>query len=408
MSSRTILVAAASIFLSLFSAACSDDVSSAQVLAPAPVPAAARGALRDRATASADWSALARDLVRTQQSNAFQAIRNYATLNVAQYNAVVAAAHASHGGRPLSQRAAVAAASVVALAYAYPSAAAALEERLQQQLAAPHWLEEGTDDVHTALAIGRAVGEQVVVHAKTDRLFDPWTGTVPTGPGIWFSSAVPPAAPGGAGFGAARPFFLTSGSQFRPPPPPAFGSHEFLLAVQEVRDISATRTAEQDSIAKFWALPVGTFTPAGYWNREAADVAAAHGFDERRTARLLALSSMAAFDALIACNDAKYTYWLVRPTQADPSITLAIGLPNFPSYPSNHACISAAEAEVIGAYVPGERQRLRGLAAQAAVSRVFGAIHYRFDGDVGLALGTQVAHRALEVSAKERDAFPLR
>jgi hypothetical protein len=402
------MLAAASTIVFLFSAACTDDAPSAPTLASVPGPLAARTAQHDRVTASAEWSALARDLVRTQQSNAFQAIRNYATLNVAQYNAVVAAARASHGGHRVSQRAAVAAASVVALTYAYPSAAVALEERLQQQLATPHWLEDGSDDVNAALAIGRAVGEQVVAYAKTDRLFDPWTGTAPTGPGIWFSSAVPPAAPGGAGFGAARPFFLTSGSQFRPHAPPAFGSPEFLVALREVRDISAARTAQQDSIAKFWALPVGTVTPGGYWNREAADVAAAHGFDERRTARLLALSSMAAFDALIACNDAKYTYWLLRPTQADPAITLAIGLPNFPSYPSNHACISAAGAEVIGAYVPGERQRLRALAADAALSRVFGGIHYRFDGDVGLSLGTQVARQALEVSAKERDAFPLR
>jgi hypothetical protein len=80
-------------------------------------------------------------------------------------------------------------------------------------------------------------------------------------------------------------------------------------------------------------------------------------FDERRTAHLLALASMATFDALIACNDAKYIYWLLRPTQADPAIKLAIGLPNFPSYPSNTACISAAESEIIGALIRSERDR---------------------------------------------------
>jgi membrane-associated phospholipid phosphatase len=117
---------------------------------------------------------------------------------------------------------------------------------------------------------------------------------------------------------------------------------------------------------------------------------------------------MAAFDALIACNDAKYTYWLLRPTQADPGIKLAIGLPNFPSYPSNHACISAAEAGVIAAYVPGERERLRALATEAAISRVFGGIHYRFDGVAGLELGDRVADHVLHVSQRERDALSLR
>ena len=351
---------------------------------------------------------MARDLVKARQSNAFQAIRNLATLNLAQYNAVIAAEDESQGGRPLSRRAAVAAASVVALSYAYPLEQEALEEKLHQQLVTPHWLEEGSHDTDHALAIGRAVGEQVVAHAKTDRLFDPWTGTVPTGPGIWFSSAIPPAAPGGAGFSAARPFFLTSTSQFRPGPPPGYGSPEFLAALGEVRRISDTRTAEQDSIARFWGLPVGTITPGGYWNQEAAAVAANHGFNERRTARLLAVSSMTAFDALLACNDGKYAYWLLRPTQADPGIKLAIGLPNFPSYPSNHACISSAAAEVIGAYVPGERTRLRALAVEAAISRVYGGIHYRFDGVAGLDLGGLVAEQALHASAKVRGAFALR
>jgi len=404
MSSYTIR-SVASVAIALFAAACEDSTPSDAVRPPL---LAARAASPAEVTASAEWSAVARDLVKARQSNAFQAIRNLATLNLAQYNAVIAAEDESQGGRPLSRRAAVAAASVVALSYAYPLAQEALEEKLHQQLVTPHWLEEGSHDTDHALAIGRAVGEQVVAHAKTDRLFDPWPGTVPTGPGIWFSSAIPPAAPGGAGFSAARPFFLTSTSQFRPGPPPAFGSPEFLAALGEVRQISDTRTTEQDSIARFWGLPVGTITPGGYWNQEAAAVAASHGFNERRTARLLAVASMTAFDALIACNDGKYAYWLLRPTQADPGIKLAIGLPNFPSYPSNHACISSAAAEVIGGYVPGERTRLRALAVEAAISRVYGGIHYRFDGVAGLDLGALVAEQALHASAKVRGAFVLR
>src|SRR2546423_21566 len=81
--------------------------------------------------------------------------------------------------------------------------------------------------------------------AKTDNFFAPWSGTVPTGPGLWFSSANPPAPPIGALFGRARTFFLETGSQFRPPPPPAFGSPEFIAALAEVRQISDTRTRAQ-------------------------------------------------------------------------------------------------------------------------------------------------------------------
>jgi len=63
---------------------------------------------------------------------------------------------------------------------------------------------------------------------------------------------------------------------------------------------------------------------------------------------------------------------------------------------------------VIGGYVPGERTRLRALAVEAAISRVYGGIHYRFDGVAGLDLGALVAEQALHASAKVRGAFVLR
>jgi hypothetical protein len=107
-------------------------------------------------------------------------------------------------------------------------------------------------------------------------------------------------------------------------------------------------------------------------------------------------------DGLIACADAKFTYWLLRPSQADPAISLAIGLPNFPSYPSNHACFSGAAAYVLGALFPGDEQRLAGMAYDAGVSRVLGGIHYRFDSDVGLQIARDVTRLALDMDRGER------
>jgi hypothetical protein len=60
-----------------------------------------------------------------------------------------------------------------------------------------------------------------------------------------------------------RPFFMESGDQFRPGPPPAFGSPEFLAALAEVRQFSDNRTADQQRIAEFWALTTGSLT-AGF------------------------------------------------------------------------------------------------------------------------------------------------
>jgi hypothetical protein len=238
-----------------------------------------------------------------------------------------------------------------------------------------------------------------VEYAKTDGYFDPFTGTVPTGPGMWYSSTVPPTAPSGYAIGDARTYFLASSDQFRPAPPPAYGSPDFLNDLAEVRAFSDTRTAEQDSIARFWGMGAGTHTPPGHWNMEASTLAVQHGLNEGRAARLLALLNMVAMDAIIASHDGKYHYWLIRPSQEDPAITLSLPLPNFPAYPSNHATISAAMAEVLAKTFPSQARRLRDDADEAALSRVYGGIHYRFDGEAGLALGRRIARFAIEQEA---------
>lgn len=93
-------------------------------------------------------------------------------------------------------------------------------------------------------AVGHAVGAQVVASATTDRFNAVWTGTIPVCPGCWRSNGpgLPPLLPW---MGQMRPFFMEVGSQFRPAPPPAFGSREFLEALAEVRRFSDTRTAER-------------------------------------------------------------------------------------------------------------------------------------------------------------------
>lgn len=354
-------------------------------------------------TASARWNATARSLVAKHNANAFQAVRGYAILGLAQYEAVVAAEKDVGEGPRASERAAVSRASAVVLSYLFPDEATALDAMVAdfEQDALPG------EDVSAGEAAGRDAAAQVVARARTDNFFVPWSGTVPTGPGLWFSTANPPAPPIGVLFGRATPFLLCSGDQFRAPPPPAFGSPEFLAALAEVRQISDTRTPAQLASARFWAFPTGTYGPAGYWSEQATQLAESHRLGERATAHLLALANMAGFDAIIATHDTKYTYWFIRPSQADPAITLPIGLPNFPSYTSNHAALSAAMAAIIGSVFPEEGGRLDAAADDAALSRVYGGIHYRFDGEVGLALGRKVAAWALQHDVVGRQSFVL-
>ena len=233
--------------------------------------------------------------------------------------------------------------------------------------------------------------------AKTDHFTDPWTGTVPTGPGAWKSNG-PPV---GAVLGAVAPYFLTSASQFRPAPPPAFGSPAFLTALDEIKSLSATRTSEQLEIARYWNFPGGTSTPPGYWNQVAGIYVQQSRLNERGAVHVYAVMSAAAMDALISCWEAKYFYWVLRPVQVEPTITLPIGLPNHPSYPSGHSCMSSAATTVLAHFFPTHTSELKSQLTQLGLSRMYAGIHYRFDISAGEELGASLAQFALSVDQKQ-------
>jgi hypothetical protein len=344
-----------------------------------------------RPLATLEWNGVARSMIEKHKPNQQAAQRGMAYLTLAQFVAADAAQKAPP--KPLTTPGAIAGASAAVLTYLYPADSTAFHAEVEARAAA---LEPGRDAAfRRGVALGREVGARAVALARADRFFAPWTGTVPTGPGVWFSSAVPAAPPALPMLGQVEPFYMTAGSEFRPGPPPAFQSPAFEEALAEVRAIAATRTAQQDSIAKYWAMGTGSLI-AGFWNSTAAALIERERFDELEATHALALMNTAAMDGLIACAEAKFTYWLLRPTQADPSISLAIGLPNFPAYPSNHACFSGAAAYVLGTLFPEDQQRLAGMAYDAGISRILGGIHYRFDSDAGLAIAEAVTGRALQ------------
>jgi hypothetical protein len=373
-------------------AGCADESVGPNTTARADAGLGARKPL-----ATLEWNQLALGMIEKHKPNQQAALRGMAYLTLAQYGAAEAAGDA--GPKPNATLGAVAGASAVVLSYLHPVDAPAFEAEVRaRETALPPGQQAAFRGGET---LGRAIGEKAVTLARSDRFDAPWTGTVPSGPGVWYSSTVPATPPALPMLGLVQPFFMDVGSRFRPAPPPAFGSPAFQEALAEVRRISDTRTARQDSIAKFWGMGTGTLI-AGFWNATAAELIQRRRLGEREAAHVLALMNTAAMDGLIACADAKFTYWLLRPTQADPAITLAIGLPNFPAYPSNHACFSGAAAYVLGAFFPQDRQRLRGMAYHAGISRVFGGIHYRFDSDAGLEIARKVTRLALQADKSGR------
>ena len=310
-------------------------------------------------------------------------------LSIAQHRAALAAEAGKDGSKHPSVSVAIGAASVVVLSQFYPLSAATLETQFDADLAAQGWPGRKNQDATSGEAVGRAVGGAVLAQAATDNYLAVVPPTQPPGPGKW----APLPNPVRSLFGV-RPFFLTSADQIRPGPPPAFGSAEYLAALAEIRGISDTRTTEQVSIAQTWAFGAAPFT-AGAENLIADQLLAEHHRSEKDAARILAYANAAAFDAQIACWDAKFFYYFIRPTQADPAITVAVPLPNHPSYPSGHACITGAIMSVLMDAFPSERDRLEEIIEIAGLSRMYGGIHYRFDIDAGGAIGRQAAALAL-------------
>jgi len=366
--------------------------------------------------ASPAWQARAAALVTQAGFNPQTATHAYPLLGVAQYVAVQRAEAADggtdaedlasgigigRGGRNRLEmdRGAVAGASAVVLTYLFPSQAQALEDLVTTQANA------SPGGPHPAFAqgeaIGRAVGAEIVARAQTDGFSRAFTGTIPTGPGFWISNTTNPATIAGGQLPGVTPWFLNSASQFRPGPPPAFGSAAFVTARDEIRQLSDSRTAGQIGIATFWALSTGTPTTAGYWIQVGTDGINAHALSEREATHLYALLSATMFDAQIGCWDAKETYWFIRPWQADALITVvaAVGKPNHPSYPSGHSCLSASGAEVLSTFFPEQRAQLDAKVTEAGLSRMYGGIHYRFDIDSGQALGRNVAHFTIAADA---------
>jgi membrane-associated phospholipid phosphatase len=363
---------------------------------------ASRGVSDFVAPASIGWQEQARTLVGANNLSPLAAERVYAALSVAQYRAVSAIDKSGRegelrengvgrGGRSAleAQRGAVAGASAEVLSFLFPAAAASLEQRVETEGNAT------PGNVHPqftrGLATGRSAGDDMVARLGADHFTAPFTGTVPVGPGLWIAHG-PPA---GATLGGVTPYFLTSGDQFRPAPPPAFGSAAFLADLQEIRGLTDGRTAPQLATALYWNFPTGTFTPPGYWDLVASNYIVAHDLDERAATRTFALTNAAGMDALIGCFDAKYTYWMIRPPQADPGIIVTFPVPNHPSYPSAHSCVSAAAATILGAIFPDRRTELNGWVTDAGLSRMYAGIHYRFDITAGQNLGDAVGRWAL-------------
>ena len=288
-----------------------------------------------------------------------------------------------------SEHTAAAAAAAAVLSYLFPTEDTLALHRLAQD-AGESRIRAGVayrSDVDAGYAIGRAVALRVIARASADFSDTPWGGLFPTDTFTW--RPTPPrrvAIPFDPMAGIWRTWVISSGSVFRPEPPPLPGSAQFTTDLTELQQLSTSRTTGQADTARYWA----TEAPSSRWEVFMDDEIARHQLGPMHAARALALASVAMYDAMVACWDAKFHYWLERPITADPTIRTAFSTPPFPSYPSGHSTQSAAAAEVFAYLFPDMARYYHDKADEASRSRVLAGIHYRFDTVAGEALGAKV------------------
>ena len=199
-------------------------------------------------------------------------------------------------------------------------------------------------------------------------------------------------------FGKVRMWNVANVEDVRPVPPPAIDSEEYTKDVALLKEHADNITEEKRRIANFWQDGLGTYTPPGHWNRFANEFMVESKMNPLRSARTLAYMNMAIMDAGISCWDAKYYYHYPRPIQTIPGFKTIAGTPNFPSYTSGHSVFSAAASEVLAYIFPEKASLVRGWAEEAAISRVYGGIHWTFDATVGTDQGRDVAEFTINVA----------
>jgi PAP2 superfamily len=390
------------------------------------------------------WHAVMESSVAGSGRKNAVALPYYAYVDVAMYDAVTAIDRRfqpfavrvdAPGGA--SEDAAAASAAHDVLVHYFPSQATTLDAALANSLASIADGQSKADGIH----VGQAVATQWLALRSGDGLEAPLTYTPGHGPGIWepvptYPAPPPntPPAPVGVWLTQFKPFALVSADQFLadiPPPPPlqstAWASN-FNLTKAYGELNSTVRTAAQTEIGRFW-----TDDAAAQYSRAFRSLVASHGLSTAAAARLAAMYSVAASDAVTACMNAKYHFAFWRPytaihdadtdgnpnTVADPNwIPLAV-TPGHPEYPANHGCVTEAVMDALTAFFDTDEipysvtsavtgtthsfNSFEDVVTEVDNARIYGGMHYRHSVKQGNRLGRLVTEYMLRHHFKASD-----
>lgn len=236
-----------------------------------------------------------------------------------------------------------------------------------------------------------------------------------------------------------RPFVIDSAQQFKPVPPPVYSMKEgssFYKELKEVYDISKKIEVEGDAseeiqIAQFWdcnpyvsvtrghlMFATKKITPGAHWIGITKIAARKTNSDFDKTVYAYTKTSMAIADAFISCWDEKYRSNLIRPEtlinqHIDEDWKPVLQTPPFPEYTSGHSVVSGAASTAL-TDIFGEDftfdddtelpygipvrhfNSFRQAADEAAISRMYGGIHYRAAVEIGVKQGRDLGQYVVD------------
>jgi PAP2 superfamily len=289
-------------------------------------------------------------------------------------------------------------------------------------------------NIETNRQYANQVAAQVVAYAKKDGYFS--LSTLPRykpntkEAGRWYPT--PPEYMGAVEpqWKTIRTFFLDSANQFMPDAPAPFSTEKgssFFNQLGEVVSVSKNLTTEQKAIAGFWdcnpfavtysghaAIGMKKISPGGHWMGITGIVCRKAKASLQKTVTAHTLVALSLHDAFVSCWNEKYRSDRIRPESAinkyvDEAWRPLLQTPPFPEYTSGHSVISTASAEVLS-YLFGENfeyvdtseeyfglpprsfKSFKAASQEAAISRLYGGIHFRDAIEAGQRQGEAIGN----------------
>lgn len=262
----------------------------------------------------------------------------------------------------------------------YPHLADSVRHMAQRAMASR--IAAGTafpSDTRAGFELGKQIAEKELAYTDGFVSKAAWDGKRPEGSGYWTGKK--PMYPTAS---LNKTVVLTSSSQFRPGPPPDFA--------KDMAELKAFKQTFRSKANAFYYA--SNFSGEALLHKKIFE----HNLhlNPPRAARLYAALAVAYYDTFMACWDAKYTYWGIRPDQYDTTYQSLLPTPPFPGYPSGHAAMSGVLGELLSYFFPADKAYFQKIAKDGAESRFHAGIHFRTDNDAGLDLGRNVATAVIQ------------